>query len=112
MTIWNQLAPLVFKATVGFVITGLLGVIMWPIRKVRKEWSGLTSKLDAVHTELVTQRQNCLGTLQEQGKIKIELLGKTVAALDGVRLDLAEQTGYLRASACLVPVARRRVAKK
>jgi|ERR1700674_932804 len=92
----NQLGPVFLKTAVSLFLTGLIGVIMWPLKKARKEWSNLTSKLDAVHTELATQRNNCLTKLQGQGETQIELLGKAVAALDGMRLDLRETMGILR----------------
>ena len=103
--IWNQLAPTAFKAFVGLVLTGLLGVIMYPFRKAHKEWTALKSDIASTHAELVQQRTNCLTTLQQQGESQVKLLEKAVAALDGVRIDLAEQTGYLKAS---VPKTRKR----
>jgi hypothetical protein len=89
-----------------------MGIILWPIRRARKEWVGLKQSLTNVHSELKTQRDNCLVTLQAQGVTQIELLGKTVAALDGVRLDLAEQTGCLRAMTAQPLRRHRAVAKK
>ncbi len=103
----NQGIPVVLKTIAGLAITGLIGVLMWPVRKVKKEWQGMVEKLAAVHEELGVQRNNCLTTLQRQGDTQIELLSKTVAALDGVRIDLATQTGYMAASA-LKEVPRRR----
>ena len=82
---------------------------MWPFRKARKEWAELKKEQSDIHAELVQQRTNCLATLQTQGARQIELLGKTVDILSGVRLDLAEQTGFIRAGA--MPM-RRRTAKK
>jgi hypothetical protein len=106
----NQLGPLVFKAVVGIILTGLLGVIMWPFRRARKEWVALKDDISATHKELVQQRTNCLSTLQQQGEKQVELLEKTVEVLNGVRIELATQTGYLSAAQ---PVLRRRaVAKK
>ena len=105
----NQVGPLLLKAAAGLAITGLLGVFMWPFRKARKEWTELKKEQASIHTELVRQRENCLSTLQAQGATMIDLQSKTVGILEGVRLDLAEQTGYLRAS---VPPLRRRTAKK
>lgn len=104
----NQLGPLIFKSVVGLVITGLIGVIMWPLKKAKKEWQGVKESLSAVQKELGIQRSNCLETLQRQGDQQIELLGKTVAALDGVRLDLATQTGYMAAQASQVIPKRAR----
>jgi len=109
--VWNQLAPIAFKAFVGLALTSLLGAIMWPFRKARKEWIALKSDIASTHAELVQQRTNCLSTLQAQGVTQIELLGKTVAALDGVRLDLAEQTGCLRTMTAQ-PIRRRPASKK
>jgi len=105
----NQVGPLVIKTVIGLVITGLLGVIMWPIKRASKEWKALKEEQASIHTELVRQRENCLSTLQAQGATMIELQSKTVGILEGVRLDLAEQTGYLRAG--FTPL-RRRTAKK
>lgn len=83
---------------------------MWPVRKAKQEWTALTTQLKEVHEELSTQRSNCLTTLQSQGAEQIVLLGKTVEVLGGVRIDLAEQTGFLEGA--FQPVRRRRVAKK
>lgn len=107
----TQLGPTVLKWIMGIVLTGLLGVFMWPFRKAHTEWTALKKNIEATHNELVQQRTNCLSTLQTQGATQIDLLGKTVAALDGVRFDLAEQTGYLRASAAQ-PFRRRRAPVK
>ena len=107
--ITSQLAPTIFKWVVGLILTGIFGVIMWPFRKMRTEWKSLKDNIESTHKELVQQRTNCLTTLQSQGAEQIALLGKTVVALDGIRLDLAEQTGYLRATAAQ-PLRRRRAA--
>lgn len=104
----SQIAPLAIKSVVGLIITG---VIMWPFRKARKEWTALKDEQAAIRTELVQQRTNCLQTLQNQGVEQIALLGKAVSALDGVRIELAEQTGYLKAFTP-APRTRRAAAKK
>lgn len=103
---WNQIAPSIFKAAVGLVVTGLLGVVMWPFRKAHKEWIALKDEVTATRTELTQQRTNCLSTLQTQGEEQIKLLSKTVEVLEGTRLDIAQQTGYL--SAIAAQPARRR----
>jgi hypothetical protein len=101
----------IYKAAASAVVGAIIAALLWPFRKARKEWSTLKEEQASIHAELVQQRTNCLTTLQTQGVQHIELLGKTVAALDGVRLDLAEQTGYLKA-AMVQPIRRRRTAKK
>lgn len=88
-----------YKALYGLVVAGVGALIMWPFRKARKEWVTLKDAVASTHAELVQQRTNCLQTLQNQGETQITLLTKAVDALDGVRLDLKEQTGYLMASA-------------
>ena len=116
----TQVAPTVVKWVIGLILTGLIGVFMYPFRRARAEWialkkqgkNALKEEQGKIHAELVTQRNNCLATLQSQGVTQIELLGKTVAALDGVRLDLAEQTGCLRAMTAQPPRTRRAAAKK
>lgn len=102
----NQIGPFVFKTVVGLVITGLLGVIMWPFRKAHKEWVDLKDEVSATRAELEKQRTNCLTTLQTQGVEQIRLLSDTVKILEGTRLDIAAQTGYLSAMASQ-PVRRR-----
>ena len=86
-----------------------MAVVLWPFRKARKEWAVLKAEQASIHAELVTQRTNCLQTLQTQGDRQIELLGKVSDTLTGMALSQAEQTGYLRASA---QPLRRRAAKK
>lgn len=103
----TDLLQLVYKAAVSAALGVAMAVLIWPFRKARKEWSALKDEQSKIHAELVQQRTNCLQTLQTQGKQQIELLGKTVAALDGVRLDLAEQTGCLRAMTAQSPQRRR-----
>ena len=71
---------------------------MWPIKKSRKEWGSLKDAVLATKEELERQRTNCLTTLQHQGDEQIKLLTKACDTLDGVRIDLATQTGYLQAA--------------
>ncbi len=78
---------------------------MYPFRKAKKEWQVLKTAIASTQAELELQRTNCLTTLQSQGEKQVELLGKVSNTLDGVRLDLAEQTGFLRAGA--TPIRRR-----
>lgn len=112
MTWLNAIVPYVERSIVSLLVGGALTLVLWPFRKAHKEWTGMKNDLSAVHEELVRQRTNCLTTLQNQGEKQIELLTKSVAVLDGVRLDLAEQTGYLRAAVEMAPKRRHAVAKK
>jgi hypothetical protein len=109
--ILNQVGPLLIKAAAGLVITGLLGAFMWPVRKIRKEWTVLKADQASIHAELVQQRTNCLSTLQTQGDRQIELLGEVSKTLTGMALSQAEMTGYCKANIGCMP-RRRRAAKK
>ncbi len=91
--------PYLQKAAVGLALTGVGALLMWPFRKARKEWLSLKDTTAAIQQELVQQRTNCLHTLQCQGDTQINLLTKAADTLDGIRLDIKEQTGYLMASA-------------
>ena len=107
----SQVGPLLIKAAAGLVITGLLGVIMWPFRKARKEWIELKKDQASIHAELVQQRTNCLSTLQMQGDRQIELLGEVSKTLTGMALSQAEMTGYCKANTGCMPMRRRRAKK-
>jgi hypothetical protein len=79
----SSVVPYVVKALVGLVITGLGTLMLWPVRKVRKEWAILKETMASTHAELVLQRTNCLGSLQKQGEEQVKLLGKVSDTLDG-----------------------------
>ena len=105
----SVLTEYALKAAVSIVVGGFITMLLWPLRRARTEWITLKEEQGKIYAELVTQRTNCLTTLAQQGDRQIELLGKMASTLDGVRLDLAEQTGFLRAG--FTPL-RRRTAKK
>jgi hypothetical protein len=87
------------------LITVLGVVVMWPFKKGKAAFKGVQDELKAAHAELVLQRENCLSTLQRQGVDQVNLLTKVSETLDGVRIELATQTGFLRAGS--VPTRRR-----
>ena len=60
----TQVAPTVVKWVIGLILTGLIGVFMYPFRRARAEWIALKEEQGKIHAELVTQRNNCLATLQ------------------------------------------------
>jgi hypothetical protein len=106
--IYQTLAPIALKAVFGLVFTGLLGIFMWPYRKAQKEWTALKQEQATIHQELVTQRTNCLTTLQNQGDAQVKLLEKAVESLGTMALSQAEMTGFFRATYCTPRVARRK----
>lgn len=76
-------------------------IVLFPFRHIAKyvrgQWEVKTKMLEEVHQELTLQRTNCLTTLQEQSKEQIKTLERVVDVLGEIRVELAEQTGYLRA---------------
>lgn len=105
----TQVIPvaLFYKMIIGLLVTGMGALIMWPFRRGKAEWNSLKESIAQAKHELTEQRTNCLATLQTQGAQQIDLLTKAVNTLDGVRLDLREQTGYLMATAAVAPRKRR-----
>ena len=97
------------NALMSLVVTGVGVLVMWPIRKARKEWISLKDAVVETKRELEQQRTNCLQTLQNQGSEQITLLTKVVDTLDGLRLDTQAQTGFIQG---LVASPRRARAKK
>lgn len=93
-----ELNALAYKVGGSLIVGIIVYVVLWPFKTARKEWSTLKEEQSSMYAELVKQRENCLTTLQQLGQTQVVLLGKVAATLEGVRLDLAEQTGYLRAA--------------
>ena len=108
-----SLMQYVYKAAASAVVGGIVAMILWPFRKMKKEWAVMKAEQGSIHTELVTQRNNCLASLQRQGETQIELLGKVADTLTGMALSQAEMTGYCKANTgCGPMLRRRRTAKK
>ena len=103
--------PLLSKALWGLMVGGLGALLMWPMRKARKEWVSLKDTTASIQAELEKQRTNHLSHIESHGEQQIVILNKMVDALDGVRLDLKEQTGYLMASALPCKTRSRRAKK-
>jgi hypothetical protein len=94
------LMTLLYKIFMGIFVAGGIALVTWPFRK-----------LSAIHAELTAQRENHLTHIEAHGKEQVDLLGKMCASLEGVRLDLKEQTGFIQAMAILpkaAPTRRKR----
>ena len=92
------LMPYIVKALVGLALTGIGALLVWPFKKVRKEYISLKQAINNTQAELIMQRTNCLQTLQNQGDKQIELLGEVAGTLSSIHLDQKEQMGYIKAS--------------
>ena len=88
-----------------------MAILLWPFRKIKKEWTAFKTEQATIHSELVQQRENHLTHIEQYGKTQTELLAKICDVLDGVRLDLCEQTTILRVLG-VAPTRRKRIAKK
>lgn len=89
---WHEIVITVMIAVLG-------AIAMYPVRKLKKAYTDLMQAVHSTKAELCLQRENCLTTLQQQGAEQVRVLAKVSDTLDGVRLDLAEQTGILRTGA-------------
>jgi hypothetical protein len=94
--LYSALQPYLAKAFVSLVVAGIGALMLWPVRKVKKEWSSLKETTAKIHEELSQQRTNCLTRLQSQGDEQIKLLSKMSDTLDGVRLDFAEHRSFVQ----------------
>ena len=96
-----ELSQFLYKAAASAAVGVIMAVILWPFRAARKEWKAMKEEQGAIHKELVTQRTNCLTTLQQQGDRQIELLTTVSATLTGMALSQAEMTGYCKANSSI-----------
>ena len=101
-------AIILYKALIGLAATGVAYAMTYPFRFIIKEWRSLKTSISGMHSELVQQRSNHLEHIQDTGQKQVELLTKTTELLDGIRLDLREQTTILR----MVPLRTAAKAKK
>ena len=85
------------EGIVSLMLAVVGGILMYPIRKVQKAYKELMEAVNSTRAELVTQRENCLSTLQNQGEKQVELLGKAVSTLDAIHLGQVEMSGFLKA---------------
>jgi hypothetical protein len=107
-----ELVAFGYKLAASAAIGVIMGIVLWPFRRARKEWTALKEDQASIHAELVQQRTNCLTTLQTQGDRQIELLGEVSKTLTGMALSQAEMTGYCKANTGCGPMRRRRATKK
>jgi hypothetical protein len=91
-----QVETLLLKATMGLAVAGVGGILMYPIRAIKKEWAGLKASIANAQTELVVQRTNCLTTLQASSQEQVKLLEKAVETLEAMHLDQKETLGMIR----------------
>lgn len=69
------------------IISLFMGALMWPFRKAVKAYTELKNGLRDLHTELTTQRTNCLTTLQSQGVEQVAVLKDCANVLREIHTD-------------------------
>jgi hypothetical protein len=94
-TIVRILHDYVHEIIVSAILAIAGSAAMWPVRKISKAYEEAIEKLDAVHTELTTQRENCLSSLQRQGDVQIEVLKEVSSTLKDMHLDQRTLLGKL-----------------
>jgi hypothetical protein len=104
-------AEYALKSAVGIVVGGFVTVLLWPIRKMKKEWVALKEEQSLIHEELTHQRVNHLTHIEEYGRQQTELLGKVVDTLNDIRISQSEMTGFCKANA-MVSACKPRKRKK
>jgi hypothetical protein len=89
------IATYVHEIIVTVIIAVGGSVLMYPFKLIRREFADAKAALEAVHEELVQQRQNCLTTIQNNGVEQNKLLTKAVDVLEAMHLDQRELLGKL-----------------
>jgi hypothetical protein len=90
------ISEIVTKALLGVSATAVGGFILFPVRTFIKELKDKSQLLTDIHTELKSQRTNCLSTLQQQGVRQIELLEKMSDTLSDIHDGQIEANTLLR----------------
>jgi hypothetical protein len=78
------------------LVTAFIGVITMPFRKVMQAYKEAKAALENISNELLSQRTNCLNTLQNQGEAQITLLTQIGSTLQNIQLDNREMLTHLR----------------
>lgn len=78
------------EIVITVLVTVFLAIIVWPIKRAKKEWISLREQIGGVAQELSVQRNNCLKTIQEHSSNQVELQKKTNEILEEIKLDQRE----------------------
>jgi hypothetical protein len=90
-----DVSSIVIQGASKLAYAALGGILLWPFRAIKSKIEEYTKQVKSVQTELVTQRTNCLATLQRQGEEQIELLKKVSSTLSDMHLDQRSMMGKL-----------------
>ena len=84
------------KLIVSAVVTLVGGALLWPFRKIKKEWGEVTSKLTTLQLELETQRTNHLTHIENNTQETVTVLKDVAKTLQDIHLGQKESFGYIR----------------
>ena len=93
LEIWHEIE---IAAVIGVGSWVMLFPVKTFVKKVVGAWNEQENLLKDMKEELVTQRTNCLKTLQEQGKTQIETLVKVAGTLDSMHTQQSEMNGFIK----------------
>lgn len=93
---------LLHEAEIAIVLSVGGWMILFPVRtlysKVKEIVDNYKESMKEMKEELITQRTNCLTTLQTQGEEQIKVLNKVSSTLEAMHLAQVEMTGYMKGS--------------
>jgi hypothetical protein len=90
------LQQVVDKTVVSLLVAAVGGFLVWPFKTIKRKVEDFTIELKAVQTELVTQRTNCLTTIQNQGAEQIKLLNRVADTLDKTHETQMSMSGFIQ----------------
>jgi hypothetical protein len=86
----------IHEIVITVIIAAGGSALRWPFMLIKNEFAKARSILGALQSELITQRTNCLQTLQQQGDRQVDLLSKTVEVLGEMHTDSKLMLEHLR----------------
>jgi hypothetical protein len=89
----NQVAN---KLVVSLLVTAVGGALVWPFKAIKSAVKAATDRLTAVEHELVTQRVNCLTTIQNNTEKTNDILERVATTLDNTHITQIEMSGFLK----------------
>jgi len=95
----NNIIAVVHEVWVSGMAAIVTYVILFPIRSawqsVGERFKNAMDTLNAVHQELITQRTNCLATLQQEGEKQTEVLKEISNTLTDIHVDQSRTLGII-----------------
>jgi Putative ER transporter, 6TM, N-terminal len=71
-------------------------IVLFPFRTAFDTLKEKSKILEELKEELVTQRTNCLATIQTSNQEQVKLLEKAVEVLEDIHLSQSEMSGFMQ----------------